>query len=91
MKHTHFSYCVYSDTIRLWPQNYMIAIIQPDKTMLPDIDSAVPSRLATDIFKTMRDIRMEKNKQIIIAKLNLLVHEKNNSNTKENSGCTYQR
>lgn len=73
MKHTHFTSCTYSGTIRLWPQNYMIAIIQPDKTFLPDIDSAIASRLATDIFKTMRDIRMEKNVNNIVDKLNKLL------------------
>lgn len=73
MNHSHFAPCLYSGTIRLWPQNYMIAIIQPDKTYLPDVDSAISKKLAIDIFTTMRDNRMEKNVQIIIAKLNKLL------------------
>jgi hypothetical protein len=51
----------------------MIAIIQPDKTFLPDIDAAVTNKLATDIFQTMRDIRMEKNSDVIVNRLNTLL------------------
>jgi len=66
-----FTYCDYSKTIRLMPQNYLVAVSRYDDgyNFIADPDAAISSKLAVPVFITLRRLRFERNRETILTEL----------------------
>lgn len=70
-----FTYCDYSKTIRLMPENYMVAVSRSNDgyNFIADPDAAIPDKLAVPVFITLRRLRFEYNRENILTELNRLL------------------
>lgn len=70
-----FTYCDYSKTIRLMPQNYLVAVSRNDDgyNFIADTDAAIPDKLAVPVFITLRRLRFERDRSKILTDLNRLL------------------
>lgn len=59
----YFEYCTYSDTIRLWPENHLVAVNHGAR-FIADVDSAITDDLASLIFLIVRDYQFSKGPAI---------------------------
>lgn len=71
----HFTFCDYSKTIRLMPQNYMVAFATYNDHghFIADPDAAINDKLATKVFLMLRGLRFEKNTSNVVQSLNTLL------------------
>jgi hypothetical protein len=69
-----FTFCNYSKTIRLMPQNYMVASTDHGY-YITDTDAAISDELSVKIFILLRhhDVKFERNLDNVLASLNLLL------------------
>lgn len=65
----HFTYCDYSETLRLMPHNYLIAYRNMGH-YVPDIDGAIKNDRAIKIFLVLRELKFEGDKNKVIEHLN---------------------
>lgn len=69
-----FTFCNYSKTIRLMPQNYMVASTDHGY-YITDTDAAIGDELSAKIFVLLRqhDMRFNRNIDNVLTSLNLLL------------------
>jgi hypothetical protein len=70
-----FKYCSYSRTVRLMPQNYLVAITSYGH-LIADPDAAIDDKLASRIFIMLRqhDVKFSNEIDNVVASLNTLLN-----------------